>query len=144
MKRLLLIISILALVLVPIGCAGNVIQSTIDNALAGISANYTIEVTDTEGFNFTGRYVLVTAEYDPVNYVALNSTYYDVASENVSKEYTATDAIEVGAMFQKLSAGNETLEVKIWRGAAGTGTLVDSTNTTEPFGAVLVMAVTES
>jgi hypothetical protein len=144
MKRFLLIISILALVLVPIGgCAGNVIQSTIESALAGISANYTIEVTDAEGFNFTGRYVVVTAEYDPVNYVALNSTPYDVVSENVSKEYTVNDAIEVGGMFQKLSPGNETLEVKIWRGAVGTGTLVDSANTTEPFGAVLVMAVTE-
>jgi hypothetical protein len=128
---------------VPFGCAGNVIQSTIENALAGLRATYTIEVSDTEGFNFTGRYVVVQAGYDPVNYVALNSTSYDVVSENVSKEYTVHGAIEVGGMFQKLSAGNETLEVKIWRGAVGTGTLVDSASTTQPFGAVLVMAVTE-
>lgn len=142
MKRLLLIISILALVLVLIGCAGNVIQSTIENALAGLRATYTIEVSDTEGFNFTGRYVVVNAAYDSVNYVAFNSTSYDV-SDNVSKEYTVTDAISVGGMFQKLSAGNETLEVKIWRGAVGTGTLVDSASTTYPFGAVLVTAVKE-
>jgi len=139
MKRLLLIISILALVLVPIGCnVQSMLQSTIETALAGISANYTIEVTDTEGFNFTGRYVVVQATYDPVNYVALNSTSIDV-SGNVSKEYTVTNAIEVGGMFQKLSAGSETLTVRILKG----GSEVDSASTTEPFGAVLVMAVTE-
>ena len=146
MKRLLLIISILALVLVPIGCNVNVqgmIQSAVENALAGVRANYTIEVADTEGFNFTGRYVVVTAAYDPVNYVAFNSTSYDV-SGNVSTEYTILNAVSVGGMFQKLSWGNETLEVKLWRGAVGTGTLVDSDNTTEPFGAVLVTAVKES
>jgi hypothetical protein len=137
MKKLLLLISIVALVLVPMGCNVS-IQSMIENALAGISANYTIQVTDTEGFNFTGRYVVVTAAYDPVNYVAFDSTSYDV-SENVSKTYTVLDAVSVGGMFQKLSAGNETLEVKIYRGA----TLVDSDSTTEPFGAVLVTAVEE-
>jgi ABC-type Fe3+-hydroxamate transport system substrate-binding protein len=138
MKRLLLIISALALVLLLIGCAGNVIQSTIESALAGLRATYTIEVTDTEGFNFTGRYVVVTAAYDPVNYVALDSTSYDVVSENVSKEYTVTDAISIGAMFQKLSA-NGTLTVRILKG----GVEVDSDSTTEPSGAVLVTAVTE-
>jgi hypothetical protein len=141
MKKLLLMVSILALVLVPIGCnVQSMLQSTIESALAGISANYTIEVTDTEGFNFTGRYVVVTAEYDPVNYVAFNSTSYDVVSENVSKEYTVTNAIEVGGMFQKLSPGNETLTVRILKG----GVEVDSATTTDPFGAVLVTAVKES
>jgi len=104
--------------------------------ITGGGADYTIEVTDTEGFNFTGRYVVVTAAYDPVNYVAFDSTSYDVVSENVSKQYTVEDAISVGGMFQKLSV-NGTLTVKIWRG----GELVDSDSTTEPFGAVLVTAV---
>ena len=144
MKKLLLMSSILALVLVPIGCSvQNMLQSTIESALTGISANYTIEVTDTEGFNFTGRYVVVTAAYNNITYVALNSTSYPVVSENVSQEYTVTNAVEVGGMFQKLSGGNETLDVKIWRGAVGTGTVADSANTTEPFGAVLVMAITQ-
>jgi len=139
MKKLLLLISILALVLVPIGCNVS-IKGMIENALAGISANYTIQVTDTEGFNFTGRYVVVTAAYNNITYVAFDSTSYDVVSENVSKTYTVLNAVSVGGMFQKLSAGNETLEVKIYRGA----TLVDSDSTTEPFGAVLVTAVKES
>jgi hypothetical protein len=137
MKKLLLIISILGLVLVPMGCNVS-IQGMIENALAGISANYTIEVTDTEGFNFTGRYVVVTAEYDPVNYVAFSSTSYD-RSGNVSAQYTVTNAIEVGGMFQKLSVGNETLTVRILKG----GVEVDSASTTDPYGAVLVTAVKE-
>lgn len=137
MKKLLLLISIVALVLVPMGCTVS-IQSMIENALAGISANYTIQVTDTQGFNFTGRYVVVTAAYNNITYVAFDSTSYDV-SGNVSKTYTVLNAVSVGGMFQKLSAGNETLEVKIYRGA----TLVDSDSTTEPFGAVLVTAVKE-
>ncbi|MGA8849073.1 MAG: hypothetical protein WB564_04515 [Dehalococcoidia bacterium] len=139
MKRLFFIVSILVLVLVPIGCAGNVIQSTIENALKGIRADYTIEVGGTEGLNFSGRYVVVTAAYDSVNYVAFNSTSYDV-SGNVSKQYTVTDAISVTGMFQKLSPELDTLEVKILKG----GVVVDSASTTEPFGAVLVTAVKES
>jgi hypothetical protein len=137
MKKLLLLISIIALVLVPMGCNAS-IQSMIENALAGISANYTIQVTDTEGFNFTGRYVVVTAAYDPTNYVAFDSTSYDV-SGNVSKTYTVLDAVSVGGMFQKLSAGNETLTVKILKG----GTVVDQATTTDTYGAILVTAVEE-
>jgi uncharacterized lipoprotein NlpE involved in copper resistance len=137
MKRLLLIISILALVLVPMGCnPQDILKSTIENALAGLRANYTIEVTDTEGFNFTGRYYVVTAQYDQTNYVALSSTPHDVVLEDVSKEYTVTDAVYVGAMFQKLSLGNETLTVRILKG----GVEVASATTTNPYGAVLVTA----
>jgi len=144
MKRLLLLISILALVLLPIGCMDieSMVEDTIEEALAGLRADYTIDVGGTEGLNFSGRYVVVSAAYDPDTYVAFNSTSYDV-SGNVSKEYTVLNAISIGGMFQKVSAGNDTLEVKIWRGAVGTGTLVDSDSTTDPDGAVLVTAVKE-
>ncbi len=145
MKKLLLVISILALVLLSMGCNVNIenmIRNAIEEALAGMRANYTIEVTGDEGLNFTGRYVMVRAAYDPTNWVVFNSTSYDV-SGNTSKQYVADNAVSVGAMFQKLSAGNETLLVRLWRGAAGTGTLVDSATTSEPFGAVLVTAVKE-
>jgi len=137
MKKLLLIISILVLVLVPIGCAGNVIQSTIEDALEGLRADYTIEVGGTAGLNFSGRYVVVTAAYDPDTYVAFSTDSSDV-SGNVSKQYTVEDAISVGGMFQKLSVDG-TLEVEILKG----GVVVDSASTTEPFGAVLVTAVKE-
>jgi hypothetical protein len=139
MKRLLLLISILALVALPIGCAGigGMIQSTIEEALEGLSAGYAIDVSGTEGLNFSGRYVVVTGAYDPDTYVAFNSTSYDV-SDTTSKQYTVEHAISVGGMFQKLSV-NGTLEVEILRG----GVVVDSASTTEPFGAVLVTAVKE-
>ena len=146
MKRLLLIISILALVLVPIGCSVNVltmIQNAIESALSGLEATYMIEVSGTEGLNFMGRYVVVTAAYDPETYVAFNSTHYDI-SGSVPKQYTVTGAVSVAGMFQKLSDGNETLEVKIYRGTTNgiqSIPLVDSANTTESFGAVFVTAV---
>ena len=143
MKRLLLSISIVALLLVLIGCdVQNIAQSTIESALEANRATYTIEVSGTEGLNFTGRYVVLNANYDTVDYVAFSSDTYDV-SGNVSKEYTAPDVLAVEGMFEKLSGGNETLEVKIWRGVVGTGTLVDSASTANPHGAVLVTAIKE-
>lgn len=145
MKRPLLIISIVALVLVLAGCNGSlqgVIEAEIEEALAGLRATYTIEVSGTEGLNFTGRYVVLNANYDAVDYVAFSSDSYDV-SGNVSEQYTVPGVLSVGGMFQKLTAGNGTLEVRIWRGAVGTGTLVDSASTTNPYGAVLVTATKE-
>ncbi|UCD22508.1 MAG: hypothetical protein JSW22_02410, partial [Chloroflexota bacterium] len=91
---------------------------------------------------FTGRYVVVDADYDPVDYVAFSSESYDV-SGYVSQEYVTLDVLAVEGMFQKQSGGNETLEVKIWRGDAGTGVLVDTASTTNPHGAVLVTAIKE-
>ena len=139
MKRLLLLISILALVLLPIGCAdiGSMVEDTIEDALAGLKADYTINVGGTEGLNFSGRYVVVNAAYDPDTYVVFSSDSYDV-SGNVSEQYTVEDAISIGGMFQK-QAVNGTLEVEIWIG----GELIDSAETTDPWGAVLVTAVKE-
>jgi hypothetical protein len=139
MKRLLLLISILTLVLLPIGCAdiGSMVEDTIEDALEGLRADYTIEVGGTAGLNFSGRYVLVNAAYDPDTYVVFSTDSYDV-SGNVSEQYTVEDAISVGGMFQK-QAVNGTLEVEIWRG----GELVDSASTTDPWGAVLITAVKE-
>ena len=139
MKRLLLLISILALVLLPIGCAdiGSMVEDTIEDALAGLKADYTINVGGTEGLNFSGRYVVVNAAYDPDTYVVFSSDSYDV-SGNVSGQYIVEDAISVGGMFQK-QAVNGTLEVEIWIG----GELIDSAETTDPWGAVLVTAVKE-
>jgi hypothetical protein len=139
MKRLLLLISILAIVLVPIGCAdmGSMIEDTIEDALEGLSAEYTIKVGGTVGLNFSGRYVVVNAAYDPDTYVGFSTDSYDV-SGNVSEQYTVEDAISVGGMFQK-QAVNGTLEVEIWRG----GELIDSDETTDPWGAVLITAVKE-
>lgn len=139
MKKILLIILILALVLLPIGCGdiGSMIEDTIEDALEGLRADYTIDVGGTAGLNFTGRYVVVTAAYDPDTYVVFSSDSYDVTG-NVSKQYTVEDAISVGGMFQK-QAVNGTLEVEILKG----GVVVDSASTTDHYGAVLVTAVNE-
>ncbi len=143
MKRLLLLISILALVLalvlLPIGCMDveSMIEDQITEALEGLSSTYTIKVGGTAGLNFSGRYVVASAAYDPETWVAFSSDSYDV-SGNVSKQYTVEDVISVGGMFQK-QAVNGTLEVEIWRG----GELIDSAMTTDPWGAVLVTAIEE-
>ena len=139
MKRLLLIISILALVVLPIGCMDveSMIEDQITEALEGLSSTYTIKVGGTAGLNFSGRYVVASAAYDPETWVAFSSDSYDV-SGNVSEQYTVEDAISVGGMFQK-QAVNGTLEIEIWRG----GELVDSASTTDPWGAVLITAIKE-
>ena len=139
MKKLLLVISILALVLLPIGCSDqNMLKDTIESVLAGLTVTYTIEVGGTEGLNFSGRYVVVTEEYDPVNLVASNSHSYDV-SGTIPAQYTAENATSVAGMFQKKSEEG-TLEVKILKGEE----LIDSANTSDTWGAVLVTAVNQS
>jgi predicted small secreted protein len=137
MKKLLLIISILVLALLLIGCMDieGMVRDTIEEALEGLGGNYTIEVGGTEGLDFSGSYEAVYAAYNPENGVALSTESYNVTG-NVSEEYTVDGAIAVVTMFQKRDVMG-TLEVRIWRGAE----LVDSAETTEPWGAVLVTAL---
>jgi hypothetical protein len=139
MKKLLLLIPILALFLLPIGCMDveSMLEDQITEALEGLSSTYTIKVGGTAGLNFSGRYVVASAAYDPETWVDFSSDSYDV-SGNVSEQYTVKDVISVGGMFQK-QAVNGTLEVEIWKGS----TKVDSAVTTDPWGAVLVTAIEE-
>jgi len=113
------------------------LKDTIESVIAGLTVNYTIEVGGTEGLNFSGRYVVVMQEYDSVNFVASNSHSYNV-SGNVPAQYTAENAVSVAGMFQKKSEEG-TLEVKILKGEE----LVDSANTSDAWGAVLVTAVNQ-
>lgn len=129
---------ILSLVLLPVGCnVEEMLKDTIESVIAGLTVNYTIEVGGTEGLNFSGRYVVVTQEYGSVNFVASNSHSYNV-SANVPAQYTAENAVSVAGMFQKKSEEG-TLEVKILKGEE----LVDSANTSDAWGAVLVTAVNQ-
>jgi hypothetical protein len=138
MKRPLSIVLILALVLLPIGCsAQDMMKDTIETMLAQFTVTYTIEVNGTEGLDFSGKYVVVTQEYDPINFVASNSCSYNV-SGNVPAQYTAENAVSVVGMFQKKSAEG-TLEVRILKGDE----LVDLANTSDAWGAVLVTAVNQ-
>jgi hypothetical protein len=138
MKRLLSILSVLALVLLPIGCSDqDMIKDTIESMLAQFTVTYTIAINGTEGLNFSGEYVVLTQEYDPVNYVVSYSYSYNV-SGNVPAQYTAENAVSVVGMFQKRSEEG-TLEVKILKGDE----LIDSANTSDTWGAVLVTAVNQ-
>ena len=140
MKRLLLLISILTLVLLPIGCVNTegMIRNTIEDALEDLASTYTIKVcSNTTGLNFSGEYVVVNAAYDPETWVVYSSDSIPVEGQ-VPQEYTVHDVISVGGMFQKQSV-NGTLEVEIWK----EGDLIDSSETADPWGAVFVMTIGE-
>lgn len=142
MKRLLLFISILALVLLPIGCTGitgmmgGVADVAIEELLKALTSTYTIEVDGTDDLNFSGEYIVVTTDFVE-NRVAFSSDPIHVEGQ-VPKQYRVTDATAVAVMFQKEDEEG-TLRVEIWRGRD----LIDSAETSDPWGAVLVMSAEE-
>ena len=141
MKRLLLLVSILALVMLPIGCIDimgmikGVTGVTIGELLKTLTSTYTIKVDGTAELNFSGEYMVMTTDYDPENRVASFSSDPILVEGQVPKQYTVTDVISVAGMFQKQTEEG-TLRVEIWKG----GVLIDSAETTDPWGAVLVMS----
>jgi hypothetical protein len=141
MKRLILFISILALALLPIGCMDNIMgmikgvaDVTIEEVLKALTSTYTIKVDGTDELNFSGEYMVVTTDFDTENRVAFSSDPIPVEGQ-VPKQYRVTDATAVAVMFQKQDEEG-TLRVEIWKG----GDLIDSAETTDPWGAVLVMS----
>jgi hypothetical protein len=138
MRKLSSIILIFSLILLPIGCGTpDLMKDTIESMLAQFTANYTIEIDGTEGLNFSGEYVVVTQEYDPVNFVVSYSYSYNV-SGTVPAQYTDENAISVVGMFQKKNEEG-TLDVRILQGED----LIDSASTSDPWGAVLVTAANQ-
>ncbi|MFO7996643.1 MAG: hypothetical protein R6U93_05830 [Dehalococcoidia bacterium] len=143
MKRLLFLIPILALILLPMGCAdldlegrlGEMIEELIEEILDDARATYMIKVCGDTGLNFTGEYEVLRAAFDSDTWVNFSSNSTAVEGQ-VPEEYTVLDAITVTGRFQKQSGGNETLSVEIWRG----GDLIGSSNTTFPWGTVVVTA----
>ena len=135
MKRLLLIISILALVLLPMGCVDveGITQGVIDSITQQATGTYTIKVAGTEGLNFTGEYRVNFYVFDPdTDSFDYTTDLYSVGGQ-VPEEYTF-EAMVAGGLFQKLT-GNETLlRAEIWKDEV----LIDSANTTDPWGAVMV------
>lgn len=134
MKRVLLIISILALVLLPMGCVPS-IPDLIENTLAGLRADYTIKVSsDLTGLNFTGQYQVVFATYNSeTGNVDFSWDRHDVEGQIPSAgyvEYTAQDAIAAVSYFQKQIGDDTLLRVEIW----SNGDLVDWEETTDPWG----------
>jgi hypothetical protein len=138
MKKLWSIILIFSLILLPIGCGTpDLMKDTIESMLAQFTANYTIEIGGTEGLNFSGEYVVVTQEYDPVDYVVSYSYSYNV-SGTVPAQYTDENAISLVGMVQKRNEEG-TLEVRVLKGEE----LIDSASTSDPWGAVLVTAANQ-
>jgi hypothetical protein len=138
MKRLLLLISILALLLLPMGCGGvdteRIAQDAVDKILQHTTGTYTIKVGGTPGLYFTGEYKVEFDVYhvdtDSWNYTA---NWYN-AEGQVPAEYTF-EAMVAGGMFQKQTGDGRLLRVEIWKD----GVLQDSASTTDPWGAVMVV-----
>ena len=134
MKRLLLLIAILALLLLPMGCVDTqqITQDMIDKITLHATGTYTIKVDGTAGLYFTGEYEVWFLHYDPDaeswDYVA-NS--YSLEGQ-VPAEYTFK-AMVAGGMFQKQTGDGRLLTVEIWK----EGVLQDSAQTTDPWGAVM-------
>lgn len=144
MKRLLLLISILALVLLPLGCMDvqSMIKDAIENMIAEATSTYTVKISsNVTGLNVTGRYTWVTAAYDPEAWVTFSSDSEDVTEqipEAGYKTYTV-EGVTVAAMFQKQTEDDALLRVEILEGTR----VVDSAETTDPWGAVFVSAIGE-
>ena len=134
MKRLLLLISILALFLLPIGCvdAEAIEQDVIDNIIQQATGNYTIKVGGTPGVYFTGEYIARFFEGDlQTQEIDWTTVSYSVEGQ-VPEEYTF-EAMTAGGGFQKLTGDGTLLRVEIWKD----GVLQDSASTTDPWGAVM-------
>lgn len=146
MKRLILAISILALVLLPMGCGIDVegmIRSTVEGMLEDLTTTYTIKVSGNIGANFTGEYEVVKAAFDEETWVNFSTDSHSVDGEIPPAgytEYAASDAVSVVAMFQKQDEDDALLRVEIWKGDE----LVDASETDLPWGAVLVVAFSSS
>ena len=137
MKRLLLLIAILALLLLPVSCGSvdteQIAQDAVDKIIQHTTGTYTIKVGGTPGLYFTGKYDVDFYEYH-VDTDSWNYTYnrYKLEGE-VPAEYTF-EAMVAGGMFQKQTGDQTLLKVEIWKD----GVLQDSASTTDPWGAVMV------
>ncbi len=149
MKRLILAISVLALVLLPMGCDVDIegmIRNVVEEMLEDLAATYTINVisgvgVNATGMNVTGEYMVVIVDYDPdTDSMDFISQSYPVSRTEIAAEehieFTVDDALAVSAMFMKKTGDETALTVEIRKGDV----LIDSETTTEPWGAVLVTA----
>jgi hypothetical protein len=135
MKRLLLLIAILALFVLPTGCVDTeqIGQDWIDKMTLHTTGTYTIKVGGTDGLHFAGEYQVNFLEYDlAADNVSIHSNAYTTEGV-VPREYTF-EAMVAGGMFQKQTDDGTLLKVEIWK----EGVLQDSASTTDPWGAVMV------
>jgi hypothetical protein len=142
MKRLLLIVSILAFTLLPMGCAQDLIRTNLDQLIGGYVADYRITLVSEPGLPFSGRYFSVTVIYDPeIQSPSFLFNPIDVEETIMPPEgyidYVCHDAISVVGSFQKRTGDYTELTVEIWAGAEAVG----EDSTSEPYGMVMVGGV---
>jgi len=138
MKRHLLLISILALVLLPMGCVDTqgILQGVADNIIQQATGTYTIKVcSNTTGLNFTGEYSVFFCDWNPdTERIDYTEHSYSVEGQ-VPEEYTF-EGMTAAGLFQKQTGDETLLSVEIWKDEV----LIDSSDTTDPWGAVLIAA----
>ena len=136
MKKLLLLVTILALLLLPIGCGGveeGIINNMVSDMMEKIKGDFTIKVGGTDGLNFTGEYEVWFFHYDPdTESVVYTKDSYTVEGQ-VPEEYTF-EGNAAAVILQKQTDDYSLLSVEIWRDEV----LVASRWTTYPWGAVWV------
>ena len=137
MKRLLLLIPILALLLLPMGCnVQDITNSMLTDMFQNVGRNFTIEVGGTVGLNFTGEYEVWYLHFDPdTQSIVYTKDSYTVEGQ-VPEQYTFEGTATSG-MVQKRSGDSSLLEVEIW----GEDELLASRTTTDPWGAVWIEGV---
>jgi len=136
MKKLLLLVPILALLLLPMGCGGieeGILNSMVSDAMEKLTGDFTIKVGGTDGLNFTGEYEAWFLHYDPdTQKLVYTKDSYTVEGQ-VPEEYTF-EANGAAVIFQKQTGDYSLLSVEIWRDEV----LVAWRETSEPWGAVWV------
>ncbi len=149
MRKLLLAVLVVALMILPMGCDLDVegmIRDVVEEMLEDMTTTYTIKVisgvgVNATGLNVTGEYTVVTVEYDAdTDSMEFVSESYTVLTTEIGAgeymEIEVLEALAVSAMFMKKTGDETALTVEIWEG----GVEIDSEETTEPWGAVLVTA----
>jgi len=136
MKRLLILIPILAALLLPMGCGNleeGIINSMVSDMMEKLTGNFTIKVGGTAGLNFTGEYEVWYLHYDPdTQSVRYTKDSYTVEGQ-VPEEYTF-EGNGAAVIFQKRTGDYSQLSVEIWRDEV----LAAWPETTDPWGAVWV------
>ena len=139
MKRLLLLVPILALLLLPMGCGGveeGIINSMVSDMMEKLTGNFTIKVGGTDGLNFTGEYEVWYLHYDPDSEcVRYTKDSYTVEGQ-VPEEYTFEGNV-AAVILQKRTGDYSQLSVEIWRDEV----LAAWRETTDPWGAVWIEGV---
>lgn len=136
MKRLLLLVPILALLLLPMGCGGvgeGIINSMISDMMEKLTGNFTIKVGGTDGLNFTGEYEVWFLHYDPDTESIVHTKDSYTIEGQVPEEYTF-ESNAAAAIFQKRTDDYSLLRLEIWRDEV----LLAWRETTDPFGVVWV------